>query len=99
MTWTWSDYFLQKEMKLSKLLSLNLSKLTLLIGDEILSIILHNFIGAFLGVEEVLFFILAVFLTPSFLVIAALFTACIMIAKCFKSKNNTKVRGKKTKNN
>jgi hypothetical protein len=56
-------------------------KLLLTIVLWFVSVILHNMVDAFFGVEEALFFILAVFVLPLYLIVSLVFTLVNFLLK------------------
>jgi hypothetical protein len=61
-------------MKLNKFFTLTWKKLWIVVVTGFVSIILHNLVGALIGLEEAFFFIIAVFLVPGYILIAVPFT-------------------------
>ena len=61
-------------MKIKNLFILSWKKLAVVFVVEVLAIILHNMVFAAFGVEDAIFFILAIFVIPIYLVLAVLFT-------------------------
>lgn len=51
----------------------------LVVAAFFISVILHNLIGALIGVEEAFFFIVAVFVIPIYILIAVPFTVISII--------------------
>ncbi|MEE9525115.1 MAG: hypothetical protein V3V78_00730 [Candidatus Woesearchaeota archaeon] len=51
-------------MNTEKYFLLNLKKLFMIIGAFILAVLLHNFISALIGIEEPVFFLIAVIIIP-----------------------------------
>ncbi|MDH5533458.1 MAG: hypothetical protein OEX81_03470 [Candidatus Pacebacteria bacterium] len=66
---------------------LSIKKILIVIGLEIGAIILHNIFYALTGIEEAFFFIIAVFIIPSYILIATLWTiTCFLWKKCYSKK-------------
>ncbi len=68
-------------MDKDKLFRLNLKKFLIFIGAWVASVILHNAISAIFGVEEALFFIIAIFIIPIYFIISLIFTIYIMVKR------------------
>jgi hypothetical protein len=61
----------------ARLLRLDMKRLALLAGIWILSVVLHNAIDHFTGVEEPIFFILAVIAIPLYGAVSLLYTIAL----------------------
>jgi len=70
-------------MKIKNLFLLSWKKLWIVVVGGFVSIILHNLISGLVGVEEVFFFILVVFVLPVYILIAAIYSLICKI----KDKN------------
>ncbi|MCD6225655.1 hypothetical protein J7J95_01060 [bacterium] len=68
-------------MHWQKLLILNRKKGSVLLGTEVLAILLHNFLGAWLKTEEAFFFVIAVLLIPGYFLLSILFTTVSLVSK------------------
>ncbi len=66
-------------MNFDKYFLLSWRKLWILVVGGFISILLHNFIGAIFGFEEVLFFIIVVFLIPLYFIIALVYSLVRLI--------------------
>jgi len=70
-------------MKIKNLFLLSWKKLWIVVVGGFVSIILHNLISGLMGVEEVFFFMLVVFVLPVYILIAAIYSLIYKI----KDKN------------
>ena len=61
-------------MKIKKFFLLSWKKILLVIGIFIVSSILHNLVSALLNIEEAFFFIIAVLLSPLYILVGVLVT-------------------------
>jgi hypothetical protein len=61
-------------MKFKNLFLLSWKKIWIVVVGGFVSIILHNLIGALIGVEEVFFFVLVVIVLPIYILIAAIYS-------------------------
>ena len=61
-------------MNPEKYLLLDLKKLGIIIASFIVAVILHNLVSGLLGVEEPVFFILAVFVIPIYFLVSVGYT-------------------------
>lgn len=68
-------------MKLGKYFLLSWKRLALVLVAEVLAIVLHNAVYAIFGVEDALFFILAIFVIPIYLVVSVVFTLINLLKK------------------
>jgi len=59
---------------LEKYFKLNLKKLFIILGAWIASVVLHNLVSAFFGIEDAFFFIIAIFVIPIYLIISIIYT-------------------------
>ncbi|MFC1626860.1 hypothetical protein ACFL1P_01500 [Patescibacteria group bacterium] len=73
-----------KEMKAKNFFLLSWKKLWILVISGFASIVLHNLISGLTGVEEAFFFIIVIFVIPTYFLIAILFTLINLLRK--KSK-------------
>ncbi|MFC1594958.1 hypothetical protein ACFL3E_00840 [Patescibacteria group bacterium] len=69
------------ENKIKNLFLLSWKKLWIVVVGGFLSIILHNVISALMKVEEAFFFILVVFVLPTYLIIAGIYSLVYKIRK------------------
>jgi len=60
---------------------LNWRKLWIIVVVGFVSIVLHNLISGLIGVEEIFFFILVVFVIPTYTLIAILFSVVSFVRK------------------
>jgi len=60
--------------KVEKLFKLSWKKLLLIIVAWFVAVILHNLLSAVLGTEEAFFFIIAIFVLPIYLIVAAIYS-------------------------
>jgi hypothetical protein len=63
-----------KKTEIKKFFLLSWKKLLLIIIASFISIVLHNLISGLLGIEEVFFFILVIFVIPAYTLLAILFS-------------------------
>lgn len=63
-----------KKTKFERYFLLDLKKIGLIILSWVLAVVLHNVVSGVLGVEEALFFIIAVLVIPVYLVVAIIYT-------------------------
>ena len=63
-----------REKRLNKYFELNLKTLAAIISSWIISVILHNLVYAIFGIEEALFFIIAIFVIPTYFIISLIYT-------------------------
>ncbi|MBD3249885.1 hypothetical protein GF336_07600 [Candidatus Woesearchaeota archaeon] len=61
-------------MNYEKYLLLNGKKIVMFLGAFILAVLIHNFFYAITGIEEAVFFLLAVVVIPLYLIISILYT-------------------------
>ena len=66
-------------MKAKDILLLTWKKALLIIGAWIVSVVLHNAIGALFGFEEALFFIIAIFVIPIYVVVAVVYSVVYLV--------------------
>ena len=64
----------KRKNKFDKWFFLNWRKLLIIIGMWFLAVILHNLISAIFGIEEALFFIIAVFVIPVYFIALIIYT-------------------------
>jgi len=72
--------FLEKT-KAKNFFLLSWKKLWVIVVAGFASIILHNLVSGLMGIEEVFFFAIVVFIIPAYILIAALFTAINFVKK------------------
>jgi len=68
-------------MNLKKYLLLSWKKILIMIAAVLLSVFLHNAISVLFDIEEVVFFIIAVIITPLYFIISVVYTFMIIIKK------------------
>ena len=68
-------------MKAKNFFLLNWRKLWIIVVVGFVSIVLHNLISGLIGVEEIFFFILVVFVIPTYTLIAILFSVVSFVRK------------------
>ena len=68
-------------MNLKKYLLLSWKKILIMIAAVLLSVFLHNAISVLFDIEEVVFFIVAVIITPLYFIISVVYTFMIIIKK------------------
>ena len=68
-------------MKFQDIFLLSWKKLWIIVVGGFLSILLHNLIEALLGIEEVFFFILVVFVLPIYMTIAVIYSLILIKRK------------------
>jgi hypothetical protein len=61
-------------MKVKSFFILNRKKVLIVIFTFFVSVLLHNLISGLLGVEEVLFFLMAVIIIPVYIVVSVVWT-------------------------
>jgi uncharacterized membrane protein YgaE (UPF0421/DUF939 family) len=61
-------------MKLDKFFTLSWKRMILILTGFFLAVILHNFVSALFGFEDVLFFIIAVFVIPLYLLVSIVYS-------------------------
>lgn len=61
-------------MKIKRLFLLSWKKLLIALGVGCVSVVLHNILSAFIGGEEGVFFVIAIFIVPLYIVAAFLYT-------------------------
>ncbi|MFW0861974.1 MAG: hypothetical protein ACKKL6_00080 [Candidatus Komeilibacteria bacterium] len=67
--------------KVEKLFKLSWKRLVLIIIAWIVAVVLHNLLSAAIGTEEAFFFIIAIFVLPIYLIIAAVYSLVAFIKK------------------
>jgi len=65
---------MKKKNKLGKYFLLNWKRFGLIILSWFVAVILHNLVSALLGIEEAVFFIIAVIIIPLYLIISILYS-------------------------
>jgi len=70
-----------QKMKLKNFFLLSWKKLWILVVSGFASIILHNLISGLIGIEEAFFFIIVVFIIPTYFLIAVVFTTINFVKK------------------
>lgn len=76
-----NSYIITVSMKLSRTFMLNWKKLLVVILIGIISVILHNFVGAVFNIEEALFFIIVTFCIPIYLITSVIYTLVVLVKK------------------
>jgi len=64
-----------------KLFLLDWKKAWIIVVAGFISIILHNLISGFFGVEEAFFFIVVIFIIPAYVIVSAIYTIIYYIKK------------------
>ncbi len=75
---------------MKKLFLLSLKKFIWLIVIWIVSVLLHNFVSALLGIEEPVFFLIAVIVIPLYFIISLIYSLVYLIK--MKVRKRRKVR-------
>jgi len=73
-------------MKSKNFFLLSWRKLWILVVSGFTSIVLHNLISGLMGIEEAFFFIIVIFVIPSYFLIAVSFTTISFVKKRKTSK-------------
>jgi len=88
-------------LKLNNIFRLSWKRFGLIVLAFILSVILHNAIYGLTGVEEAVFFLLAVIVIPIYFIISVIYSIVVFFMnKCFKSiseKNKFKKKSERKK--